>query len=1024
MGKTNSILTFVFLFFMLTGCGGGDSGGTTASSASVSSVTSSNSSSESFSSVSSSEAASSASSSAQAADIFDLWQELSDTIAETPDDLVAEARRLVDAADPETIFYFVRDRVQSIPPYSSYYNSDASLWPVEVTLYAGMGTPRDKAELLNTLLQRAGFDSELRKGDLTEPIDDLSKVFFPVPRDTSTLDLDALVQRWPDAAGAPAEQNISIMSVTQEARAYALAFLDSGTVIPPEEAYALDRPLEKNFPEVHATINGRSVAMNPTFHDAQYGQTYLTSSLPTADIRYHDVTIRLWARKTGTGNDPEAVTLLEHTYDYGDIIGNKLVISTPAPLSLQELLPATLDELNHFIPRFAVEPLFADAIDPDLEVLGDQFDLQGHTFAVNENGDIVQDGDIVVPQTQSDRSVKSIAIDRIISEAYPEILLYATVVDAEGHAVLALKQSDFDLQEDNVSVSKQLSWRTQAQKIIIVADTSTSMPVDFRDEGLGTFIAQITDGLTELQDVMLEDVIEDPYGINYSKLMEAVNQSPTMIVLVSDGIFVDELSEKWKTDITTSGIPVIALFTESDYKEGGREAMNELALISKGQLYEVSDRDTAVDIVVNAIPSFPSRYELRYTSSSTGTDAREVRLMASEAAAVGMYVPPTEPAPVRQFAGLYLTVDNGYTEKTHDIAGLPLTSSINEATLSHAQTVHAALFGKVELAVVPPLPPVRHVLQTWLREKLSQKPLWEAMQGQTDVFEAWENGFRVPNPVLLGAFADLNDENDTLLTYPLGASYILHKSRPSFNEGMLEQIDLLPINHFTTAAADPQQAWRTTFVRSFAWGLTESALANTSTYSLLKDKKLVAMTMREIYESDFYSDKWRRLTARYARVIGYTFSDYTFLVPEDGEPAAAWAVHNDTGMVFGALEDGSGGGQTLSDEEKIALLIRAYEQFDRLYSLVGLDTGFWFKLEIAKAKQVLYATNEIKYLDDPANNPNTIDPEIEALKFACDTALGALMGLIPGGAAISQYDAGWQLISEGAITLSPCQYIQ
>ena len=123
------------------------------------------------------------------ADPFTIWAQLQEALRQSPDHRLAAADKLVARRDPSALLAFVRDQIATCPPLDPMAVVTEMRWGVRGTLRGGMGTPREKAELLVQLYQRAGFTAQVVTG---------------TPMDTSTAALTAMYFRTPEAPFNPA----------------------------------------------------------------------------------------------------------------------------------------------------------------------------------------------------------------------------------------------------------------------------------------------------------------------------------------------------------------------------------------------------------------------------------------------------------------------------------------------------------------------------------------------------------------------------------------------------------------------------------------------------------------------------------------------------------------------------------------------------------------------------------------------------------------------------------------------------
>ncbi|HEX7672374.1 MAG TPA: hypothetical protein VF395_22425, partial [Polyangiaceae bacterium] len=104
-------------------------------------------------------------------DIFARLRALRAALEKSPDHLRARADQAVATADPQKIFEFVRDAIAVVPPFDAIESIETAIrFGVGNVLRSGVGTPRERAELLAALLGRAGLTASVVKGSPSGPL--------------------------------------------------------------------------------------------------------------------------------------------------------------------------------------------------------------------------------------------------------------------------------------------------------------------------------------------------------------------------------------------------------------------------------------------------------------------------------------------------------------------------------------------------------------------------------------------------------------------------------------------------------------------------------------------------------------------------------------------------------------------------------------------------------------------------------------------------------------------------------------
>ncbi|MEO0605460.1 MAG: hypothetical protein AAF211_28775, partial [Myxococcota bacterium] len=236
---------------------------------------------------------------------------------------------------------------------------------------------------------------------------------------------------------------------------------------------------------------------------------------------------------------------------------------------------------------------------------------------------------------------------------------------------------------------------------------------------------------------------------------------------------------------------------------------------------------------------------------------------------------------------------------------------------------------------------------------------------------------------------DLAEDGADGWTVPLGPRLVLHTLRPGYAPGDgLRRVDVLPLNRWITAHPDPVVAWQRTFDRTLELARVEGATHEASTWTLLAGAPLVAVPAEALPAPWSDDPRWLRLAEDLDDA-------WTLLLPDDGMPLAAWAIHEPTGTVLGLLEDGIGGGESL--EERLERNQALFDLIAELHGMSGLGGGVWLELEIAKAQIVAHATLAIANLEGWGTTvtPDGPTPEEVVEGFVCAHAEGAVVDALP-----------------------------
>ncbi len=351
---------------------------------------------------------------------FGVWEELQAGLRESPDHLAGTATDLVEAGDPEALFEFVRDDVALKPP--SLTGNDGFASRVDggpnAVLRAGMGTPRAAADLLATLLERAGYESEVvayERGLSAERtrelyVDGPSHEFDPGFTGSDLeewADLMGEDEDSPDEFGLVDEDGVESAALGERVREglpedatdAALSFdhsLDGGPVPVVRFRDPDDDATTAESTTTDAPGEASDWEYADLFHaDESFGDLQAPSNVspaPDHDVDRIEVTL-----ETARMDTPEErVELVSGTWDAPELAGRQLKIGTPPGRSPLNDPTLTFDDVSTYTPVLAVTDPGTD-IEPDRNrsVWDDPFDLTAERYTIDDTGALRRDGVVV-----------------------------------------------------------------------------------------------------------------------------------------------------------------------------------------------------------------------------------------------------------------------------------------------------------------------------------------------------------------------------------------------------------------------------------------------------------------------------------------------------------------------------------------------------------------------------------------------------------------------------------------------------
>lgn len=887
---------------------------------------------------------------------FDVWEEVRTAIRTSPDHLPARADQVVSEGDPEAIFQFVRDEIATYPPEIDglYGTTEAMRWGIRGTLRGGAGTPREKAELLASLYRQAGFTAEvLISSRLVEDreqekaaVQDL--LWQPAERQFAPDIDDEQLAEWNDRLGVPSEAQPDLTSIDANGRESHELGQTLFEQLPDERRapQAFDWRW-KGTPVVRVVVDDEERYANLFTPGIQFGEAGIPADhLQEAPEASESLPVEATLSAVTAPAPNEPFDLVSGVWSLDELVGRQLLVQTLPGIDPLERPDVTFREIQTFIPALTVQGIDLDEESMTaLSKRGDAVTRAGDRLQVGRDGTIVRNGEPLV-EPDAVAAAADVAELNVTADSgrYPEVRLNIHAQDANGELVEGLPATAFEVTDEDQPVGVALTANKRTPRVFILSDTSSSMPSNYRGEGMTELVERLRERILRTEPNVDISHWETSSEI-WTYLNRAASSDANLVVYATDGHVNDQLTPEIETALR-QGPPAVMLSVNEDQDE----TLQQMADLTGGTLEPAGNHTAAEEAIMTflaeQIPTLPN-YVLTYgaPSDTPGDHRVTVRIVdqssettdpeSSENAPEGTdtYTVPPSPALAPHLAGLYLMISVGDREVTRTLAGYdPVRHSDQPITQTMIDEAAGALFGSHTLSIEAAAPPFSVWFDDLLGAKLSVAGLDRALQidDQEALKREREQGFMVIPPDLFALAAPLPDEiTDQSLTYQNGPRMTLYEERPVFGtDHIVRHVDLLPFTEFTTAAADPEQAFRSTLEKTARLAVIEGALFDTSTYSLLDDLEL-----NEIGAID--DEAWDRDRERlWDQLIDpYDGRDYQ-LVPASGtfpsRFAAFWNVNYETGEVVGILGDGSGGG---SKAEGIREQI---EQIDKAISLYNL----------------------------------------------------------------------------------------
>lgn len=954
----------------------------------------------------------------------------------SPDHRMARAEALVAAKDAEAIARFVREAISVYPAGEDGMGNALTgwRWGTRATLRGGAGTPREIAELLAELLQRAGFQAEVVKvRERSRP--KAAQLLRPAPPAPFAPELDeatlAAVRR---ALNLPSPQPPQRRDADgRESAALAEPILAAlGKQARTPIAFKADEALFY-LPGVRLTLNGEPRLVNLW---AREGPIFIPPEDDQAPIEPHrpplSVTVRVEAAHRHA--PAERFVLVERTWSAEDLVGRQVEIAfAPAARTLNDVLADDRSRRMVFTPVLAVRGPDVDAeMTRALSAVGDPFTVMGQVLR-EQDGRLTLDGQPLPPPYVPSDTPRIASLELTVNAAsFPMVLLELTPRDAQGNIIENLSAAHFLIEEDGRPQPAMMDrWARPAPRVLLLLDDSDSIPPDFRAEGAQALVRdlavqiQAADPRAQFRvakinqdraDARNNPWTSDPEDLSrqvqnfsgfgsqlWESLADAGRHGPTVIVMVTDGQATDANGEPIREPpaaaqaAVQSGPPAVII----GVGEVDAAMLERLGQAGRLGAFTAKTREEALQAILTALRNNPTPpYRLSYRAPE-GPNPRTVRVSErygdakqprTHPLAQATYTPP----PTEQrtegpaLSGLFLTVQVGDQVVTRVLGGRSARHNDDRPTAEDIAEVRRALQGRATLAFEAGVPSLAHQLDDCYTALLSLQPLLEARTRDERLEALASHSLYLPPPDLHVASIPLARNPDEPLTFESGLRVTLHRVLPAQTRdgqpAAVRWVDLLPLAGFRTADADAARAFRRTAQRTARLALAEGLAFSRSTMAMLKDKPLrPARSESDILDplraAGADEATLRRMEALFAPWLAQR---HTILWTGDDTPAG-WAV-DPYGNIWGVLgEEGvasAGGGGEWSPTTILdaALLISDLAGMAGLggFSFAG---GVWLAFTSTLYKKVEAVTALLAQLPSA---PGEVPPDTSGLEEIVD----------------------------------------
>lgn len=852
---------------------------------------------------------------------FSVWEEIIDALEKSPDNLIGMRKHLIDKKDAKAITEFVRDGFQLLPRTTDFLHDidRHSKYGIQAAFRCGLATPREKAEILKDMLTEAGFEARVISEKTNITIEQAKDIVFneikpsfapPIPDDK--------IKEWHKKLGIEHQSGRfnEITNASEKATNLANSLLN-----------LLDDKYKKNNP-VHFRFDKNAVpsvvyldqgiekfahVFDPSIPFGNLHHTNKDKSFKDAPqlraIKDDDITITL--KSINALDNWNHTELLSGTWKASELIGNQVKLQFLNNMGFGEQATKTISQIDNFTPCLALQDINKSTeYLEERSFLGEPITLDGKQLLAN-------DVFIKNPENIASVSPKDIVTfeAKIEPKTFPNVKIELFPKDKNGNIIEGLSAGNFKIIDNGQLVTAWLQQNIIVPRILLMYDTSLSMPTAYSKQNIKTFLIELQNGIRELYPTALIQLQETGSDI-FTSLLKAKQTNNDLILYATDGDCFDTYNAAYQP-IYDAGPPTIFL----DVKPNGY-MYNRLSSQMEINAIPANDQQkTILEVKKHISRIVYAPYVLTYSSFNEEKEHTvniEVRETNKSVTQTFSFPPKNNFNTGNRIIGLYLEIKIAQKSPIKRVlAGWDYEINKDEKpNRKMAEEVHEMFLGGATLAFEREGPTLALQLTEYLKTLMSHKDWYEVLQegNATKAIENLEKGTLSYPPLLLSMMQPLKSNITTAsLTYPDDYRIGVLKFKPSlYKKESSISFDFLPTSNYVSITKNGEGAFSETTRKTAELAVLENQVFNTSALSQLKDKTLVLN--RETSSDEKYNTKALGEDSRYFRQRIFAGSTLKFF-DESAKSKSFWRIDAKTGELYGVLPNQTGGGERSTYEQ-------------------------------------------------------------------------------------------------------------
>ncbi|HEV2218095.1 MAG TPA: hypothetical protein VGV88_11040 [Candidatus Dormibacteraeota bacterium] len=886
---------------------------------------------------------------------------LHQAVLSSPDHLAQRAADIAATRDATKIVEFVRDRIAVVPVMDGTGDATQSRrWGSAATLRAGLGTLRDRADVLAELLNQAGFKAEVQMADRPSSVD-VAALYRPRPApafspDKARIDLARTLLKQASVSAPPAQHAFNpgpdpataIMSVLPTAA---------------QVARTRDDLLPQAVPVVVFEEGGKkryAFAMGDIgVVDAPPAHLNPRSEFDTSTVIF-TVSALCNPALGATTSREQIIDLVKASWPADQVFGHQLLLGFIPPQGPKAVLDSRLGNLPVRIPvlRLQNDSLPEDkqasliAMGPYITVHGDVLGPTSVASGATTTDTLTGPYGQIKVLSGADRktaiaSVKSIQ-GTVLAGSFPDVYLECALRDGSGNPVEGLDGPAFSIKEQGKAVDSFVLYSnadSQPRARVLVIYEGLPEPTPFKDDAAKQAFA------ASLASAIMAQAAKTPFDVQvirpgnepvagswapptqagllaaFSGIADAddpwrsvggaaLDQRISAVIEVGDADVLDPNSVRtayYQRRLVASGVPVYFM-PVGNYKTGNGQ---QIVSLSGGQQFDIGDPATPGKVAnlagAAAAKWIGGGYRIRYQAPTSGPSQRTVTIGLaghSQPVATVTYQVPAQPVPPPSFAGLYITIQYGSVYVQRRIAGVQLHNDPIAGQSDPAAVIEtrAAMDGITTIAVEPGTPTQAALLDDVITSFLTAAPLvpiW-GQASHDQILKAVPNGV-TSTPVMLPALLRPSTIDPDCVP---GMRVAIIQGRNPTGSAIEVHADLaVGANELVPVTTDKHAAFKAAVATSVAQCANEAATFADTAYSRLSGVAMVGIQNNDYgHLNDWLKTVPAEKLQSWNAIARVYIGDQHLVVPANGAADALWVVDPHTGVAKAVLLDSTGGG--------------------------------------------------------------------------------------------------------------------